>query len=383
MAKRYKTKYPGVFYREAQRIGSRGKERVFYIVFKRDGKVIEEKVGRQYADNMTEAKAAIIRGERVEGKRQSRREIREESEAKKKTEAENWTIDRLWEHYTTNRPDMRGIRTDTYRYNLHIKPTLGNKEPHDISPFEVDRIRIKMLKTHKPQTVKHVLVLLNRIVNHGLKKRLCDGLLFKIELPHVDNVKTEYLRPEQIQALLKAMDEDENQEAGNYMKLILFTGMRRSEVLRLKWSDIDYDRGFITIMNPKGGKSQAIPMNTEARTVLGSIPRQDSPYVFPGRDGGQRKDFREPILRIKKRARLPKDFRPLHGLRHVYASMLASSGQVDLYTLQKLLTHKSPEMTQRYAHLRDDALKRAADLAGNLIKNAGDDDNVIELPDQA
>jgi integrase len=50
--------------------------------------------------------------------------------------------------------------------------------------------------------------------------------------------------------------------------------------------------------------------------------------------------------------------------------MLASSGQVDMYTLQKLLTHKSPQMTQRYAHLRDDALRRAADLAGELIQEA-------------
>ncbi len=62
------------------------------------------------------------------------------------------------------------------------------------------------------------------------------------------------------------------------------------------------------------------------------------------------------------------DFRALHGLRHVFASMLASSGQVDLYTLQKLLTHKSPTMTQRYAHLRDQVLMKAADLAGNLIE---------------
>jgi integrase len=45
-----------------------------------------------------------------------------------------------------------------------------------------------------------------------------------------------------------------------------------------------------------------------------------------------------------------------------------SSGQVDLYTLQKLLTHKSPTMTQRYAHLRDQALRQAADLAGNIIE---------------
>ena len=60
----------------------------------------------------------------------------------------------------------------------------------------------------------------------------------------------------------------------------------------------------------------------------------------------------------------------MHGLRHTYASMLASSGKVDMYTLQKLLTHKSPVMTQRYAHLRDDTLKRASNLAGDIISKA-------------
>jgi site-specific recombinase XerC len=76
------------------------------------------------------------------------------------------------------------------------------------------------------------------------------------------------------------------------------------------------------------------------------------------------------VNRIKARAGLPYGFRPLHGLRHVYASMLASSGQVDMYTLQKLLTHKSPLMTQRYLHLRDEALRRAADLAGEMFDQA-------------
>jgi integrase len=50
--------------------------------------------------------------------------------------------------------------------------------------------------------------------------------------------------------------------------------------------------------------------------------------------------------------------------------MLASSGEVDLYTLQKLLTHKDPKMTQRYAHLRDYALQRAGNIAGDLIKQS-------------
>jgi len=58
--------------------------------------------------------------------------------------------------------------------------------------------------------------------------------------------------------------------------------------------------------------------------------------------------------------------------------MLASSGKVDLYTLQKLLTHKSPVMTQRYAHLRDEALKNASTLAGQIIEQATNK-NVVEL----
>ena len=117
--------------------------------------------------------------------------------------------------------------------------------------------------------------------------------------------------------------------------------------------------------------------------VLESHPRTKSPYVFPGEDGKQRTDIHRQVNKIKNEAKLPKDFRPLHGLRHVYASMLASSGKVDMYTLQKLLTHKSPQMTQRYAHLRDETLRRASDLAGDLINQAvnGTQKKVVNLDD--
>ena len=88
MSARIRTKYPGVFYREAKRIGGTGTERVYYIVFKKDGKVLEEKVGRQYADDITMARAAGIRAERIEGKRLSRKEIRQKEEARRKAEEE-------------------------------------------------------------------------------------------------------------------------------------------------------------------------------------------------------------------------------------------------------------------------------------------------------
>jgi integrase len=151
------------------------------------------------------------------------------------------------------------------------------------------------------------------------------------------------------------------------MKMAYFTGMRRGELFKLQWQDVDFEPGFIYLRDPKCGQDQKIPLNLLARELLQSHPRSDSPYVFPGRQGKQRVDINKQVNHIKQKAGLPKDFRPLHGLRHVYASMLASSGQVDLYTLQKLLTHKNPAMTQRYAHLSDEALKRASSVAGELI----------------
>ena len=194
MGERIKTKYPGVFYRKANRIGGKGFEKVFYVVFKKDGKSHEEKAGRQYADAMTEARAARIRAERIEGKRPSPKEIRESRKAKKKV----WTFDLLWKEYKRQKPNLKGIGPDENRYEKWIKPSFGNKEPKDLVPLDVDRIRIKMLKNKSPQTVKLTLALLRRIANFGNNKKLSKPLSFKIEMPDVHNEKTEDLTPEQL-----------------------------------------------------------------------------------------------------------------------------------------------------------------------------------------
>ena len=331
--------------------------------------MIEEKAGRQYQDDTTPARAARIRAQRIEGTQPSNRKRREARKAAEQAEAARWTIDRLWTEYKKYR-SLKGIAQDESRFKNYIKPMLGEKEPGDILPLDVDRLRLKMLKKKSPQPVKLTLALLRRIVSFGAKKSLCPALPFSIEMPKVNNEKTEDLTSQQLKNLLDAIEKSDDVQAANLMKLALFTGMRRGELFKLKWDHVDFERGFIHIIDPKGGPDQKIPLNEAARALLENHPRSDSPYVFPGRWGGQRTDIKKAVNDIKDEARLPKDFRPLHGLRHVYASMLASSGQVDMYTLQKLLTHKSPQMTQRYAHLRDEALRRASDLAGDLIEQA-------------
>jgi integrase len=365
--KRYKTDYPGVFYRLGQRIGGKGEEKIYYVVYKKDGKTHEEKVGRQHKDDMTPSRAALARGELIEGRRLTRKELRELEEARKKAEEDKWTIDRLWEAYKESRERNKSLRVDEGRYKKYIKPTFEDKEPKNIILLDIDRLKRRKLKGLKPQTVKHVLDQLKRIINYGVKRNLCPPLPFRIETPRVNNQTTEDLSPEQLKRLLEAIEKDDNTQAKNLMKLALFTGMRRGELFKLKWKSIDEYRGFIHIRDPKGGPDQKIPLNDGAREILANHTKTASPYVFPGRGGRQRVDINKQVNRIKTAADLPKDFRPLHGLRHTYASMLASSGKVDLYTLQKLLTHKDPRMTQRYAHLRDEALKRASNLAGEII----------------
>lgn len=365
---RIKTKYPGVYFVEVD--GNAGRERIYYIRYRYQGKLNEEKAGFQYADDMTAAKANQIRAARIKGE-PSNTERREQAKEAKQAEADKMTVARLWDEYARNKADSKAINTDKGRFNKYLLPDFGSKEPHELIRLDVDRLRLKLLKTLKPQTVKHVMGLLKRIVHYGAARQLCQNLNFEIESVKVDNQKTEDLSTEQLKRLMQEIDKSTDIEAANIMRLALYTGMRRGEIFKLKWADVDFQRGFISIRNPKGGVSQKIPLNEPARGVLDNHPKvEGKEFVFLRPDGKPFTDIRRRVNPIKKAAGLPEDFRALHGLRHTYASMLASSGKVDLYTLQKLLTHKSPIMTQRYAHLRDEALKNAATLAAKIIKEA-------------
>ncbi len=358
-----KTKYPGVYY--ALKVGADGlPERVYYICYRKGGKLVEELAGEQFKDNMTPEAASLLRQERLKGNWS----LQNRSRGGSSQTREIWTFDRLWETYKTHRPGLKGLSTDENRYQNHLRPSLGEREPKSLTPLEVDRLRLELLMNRRPATVRNVLELLRRLLNFAAKKRLCDIPTFTIEMPKVNNIKTEDLTSQQLTRLLETLEKSPNLQVANLMKMALLTGMRRGELFRLQWDDVDFERGFIHIRDPKGGQDQKIPLNSKARELLESHPRTVSPYVFPGRGGRKRVDINQQVNEIKEAAGLPRDFRALHGLRHVYASMLASSGQVDLYTLQKLLTHKNPNMTQRYAHLRDQALRQAADLAGNIIE---------------
>jgi len=372
--KRSKTIYPGVYFIRGIVSGQTKPEPIYYIRYRRDSRQIEEKVGSKSIDDMTPARANNIRSERIKGSQPSNKERRETIKAQKQAQVNIWTVDKIWQEYKDTNPKIKGIIFDESRYRKHIMNSLGKKELRDIEPRDIDLIRNKLLKSKSQATTKNVLELIRRISNFAVKRHLCPGLNHTIRMPKVNNIRTEFLNEEELGRLWASINQDTNIQAANLMKLALLTGMRRGELFKLRWKDIDFKRGFILIKDPKGGPNVVIPLNDASRMVLDNHPRDSSPYVFPGRNGNQRTDINHQVNRIKKRARLPKDFRPLHGLRHTYASLLASSGKVDMYVLQKLLTHKSPFMTQRYAHLHDKALMSASSLIGDIVSKVSNHD---------
>jgi len=247
---------------------------------------------------------------------------------------------------------------------------------------DVDKLRADLEKKGKsPQTVKHVLTLLKRLLNFALHKGFVESIPGKlhITMPTVDNKVTENLTAAQVKRLLEVLNEEDDQNLASLVRLALSTGMRRSALLNLQWSDLDFGRGFIALRGAvaKKQKTDTIPMNDQARAILMGIVPTSSPYIFPGRyDDKPRENITPMLKRVRKKAGLSESFRPLHGLRHTFASWIASSGEVTMYELQKLLNHAHPQTTQRYAHLHDNALRKASNVAGALFSQVqGDEDS--------
>jgi integrase len=374
--KRIATKYPGVFFREVKRLsGDKGLEKVYYIVYKKDGKVHEEKAGRQFVDDMTAAKASAIRALKIEGRRPSRKEEREAKEAAEEAERKKVTIGKIWEDYQVIRASKKSLITDKYNYKNHLKQ-FSDKKPDELLTIDIQKFRVQL--EHKglsPASVKHCLVLLRMLINWGVRQGICpppDPSKLRFDLPKLDNEQTEMLSEEQINSYISALDKEIDQNLASLFRLALVTGMRKNALLNLQWDDCDFENHVILLRGEvaKKGHTERIPMNEAAFSILNSIEKSSSPYIFPGRDGGPRKEIRRMAQRVKKRAGLPDNFRPLHGLRHAFASHLISSGKVSLYELQKLLTHSSPKMTQRYAHLADEALRKASEVASDIFKDS-------------
>ena len=125
----------------------------------------------------------------------------------------------------------------------------------------------------------------------------------------------------------------------------VFTGLRRGEILGLTWNDINLEQDVLYVLETKSGKPREIPISPKLHAVLEQLtPGPKHSKVFQVSEDVLHKDFAAALVAAKIR-----EFR-FHDLRHTFASHFVMRTN-DLPTLQKILGHHSPAMTQRYAHL--------------------------------
>ena len=215
----------------------------------------------------------------------------------------------------------------------------------------------------KPSTINRELMCMSAIFREGVKrgyleKNPCKGIKQLAE----QNQIVRYLSDDEETAILNACSDT--------MKPIvlcaLHTGMRREEMLSLKWQEVDLEQRLIRVRFSKSKKSRYIPVNDQLLEVLKALPRwDDCEYVFANPDTRNRWfDIKVAWAYTIRRSKV-KNFR-FHDLRHTFASRLVQSG-VQIQVVQELLGHATLEMTQRYAHLAPGDLRRAVDLLARKI----------------
>ncbi len=149
------------------------------------------------------------------------------------------------------------------------------------------------------------------------------------------------------------------------IRLLMFTGCRRNEILELQWKDVSIDKAMLLLPETKTG-ARPVYLSAPALSVLAGLPRlRNNPFVIVGEKNGQHLiNLRKPWLRICKVARL-RDVR-IHDLRHSFASVGVSGG-ASLPIIGKLLGHSKSSTTEKYSHLAADPVRAVNEAMGNQI----------------
>ena len=264
------------------------------------------------------------------------------------TEAQRTTLADLIQRYMAEvLPSMKGAPEDSIRLRAICRRPICKNSIAALTPTKIAAYRDLRLTEVAPGTVVRELAYLSSIINHGRREW---GI-------HANNPVALVRKPAQPKGRERVLTSAERlrllaelQPTGrrnvwmlSVVVLALETGMRRSELLALRWGDINLDRRTATLHMTKNGESRVVPLSTSAVQTLETMPRSICGAVFPITACALAANFDKAV----ERAKLP-DLH-FHDLRHTAITHMATK-LPNLIELAAVSGHKSLKMLQRYYH---------------------------------
>ncbi|OPY14134.1 MAG: Tyrosine recombinase XerC [Syntrophus sp. PtaB.Bin075] len=385
------TNFKGVrFYEHVTRKYGIKRDRYFAIRYQADGKRIEEGLGWA-SEGWTEQKAALKLAElkeaskigqgpsRLSEKRAIEKQRKEEEQAEKeRQEKEAVTFkdffkDTYLPHAEADKKE-KSVTREKGLFKVWISPVLGNFPLKDIAPFHLEKLKREMATGgQSPRSIEYALSVVRQIFNTAKRLGNYDGEnpATKVKFPKPDNGRMRFLTHEEASALLDALKE-KSADVHDMTLLSLHCGLRFGEIASLTWQDVDTERGVLTIRDAKAGSRYSFLTEQAAEMFKARKEGKPADYVFQGRKGKYNRislSFFQTVdeLGLNRGIDDPRLHVCFHTCRHSHASWLIEEG-TDLYTVQKLLGHKTNVMTQRYAHLSENKLRGAAEALSAALK---------------
>ncbi len=236
---------------------------------------------------------------------------------------------------------------------LRTLAQLGNVPLEALTPDLLRTWMTDLARRHKPGSVRAYMKMLAGVLETAVEDWhwLEENPLRKVRKPPAPRGRVRFLTTDERLRLLAACQQSPNTMLYPFVVVFLGTGGRKNEVLRLRWSEVDLERGLVRFLQTKNGDSRTVPVLGDALMLLkqlAELRESGVEWVFPDVTGRKPKFLEFHWKRARAQAGLD-DFH-VHDLRHTYASYCAMSG-ASLADIAALLGHKTLQMTINYTHL--------------------------------
>lgn len=385
------TKHKGVrYYEHTTRKHGVQRDKYFSIRYQRAGQRREEGLGwlsegwnlDKAVAELIKLKEAAVKGEgptRMAEKREIVDNRKEQEEVEReRLEREAVTFERFFKdtYLPQSKADKkpRTAQREEGFFDNWFKSILGNLPMKVITAFNLEMVKKEMAnKKQSNRSIEYGLAVIRQVFHAA--KRLgmyeSESPTSNVRKPKVDNGRMRFLTQDEADKLLEAL-KAKSADVHDMTILSLHAGLRFGEIASLTWQDIDLTKGVLTIRDAKAGSRYAFLTPQAADMLRNRDQGKPSDYVFQKRGGGKLTKISHTFFRAVDDLKFNDgiDDRRLqicfHSCRHSYASWMIEQG-TDLYTVQKLLGHKTNIMTQRYAHLAENKLKDAATALGAAL----------------